>query len=236
MDRLLSLKNDVNTSLSSEGGYETANDDSVSSLYYSINNDTLTDDIISSPVLTEYDAESTIIVSDQLLSYATNVNDEEDSNATGFATESAMQTSPEQTAEQLIFVEPEVSLMHRDPLLSCVTDVNGEGGLAIESATQTSVVQANNFEAISYASNVSAEQPEMSSIRQESLSYGPDATASDAIATAQTVISRSPIVPPLSTNLAGNSQIVTVSQQQNQASNAVHPPNPSQGNHVMFSC
>lgn len=50
MDRVFTLKkteaNSVlsNTSISSELGYETANDDSFSSLYYSINDDTLTND------------------------------------------------------------------------------------------------------------------------------------------------------------------------------------------------
>lgn len=48
MDRLLSLRKSLansslnNTSISSELGYETAQDDSFSSLYYSINDDTLT--------------------------------------------------------------------------------------------------------------------------------------------------------------------------------------------------
>lgn len=220
MDRLLSLRNlDANTSLSSDIGYETANDDSVSSLYYSINNDTLTDDI-SSPVSTVYDAESTIIVFDE--PYATNVNGE-NANAAGLQSDSAPQSSPEQTiatinfqtissspsnasAEQPILVEPEVSLMQLDPLAPCATNLNGEGASNILSteSTQTSVEQA---------SNVSAEQPEMSSIRQESASHGPDATA---------------------LNRVGNSQIVTLPQHQNQTNNAVHPPNPSQGNHVMF--
>lgn len=56
MDRLLSLTTlqansvlDNNTSTISELGYETARDDSISSLYYSINDNTLADIHIASP-------------------------------------------------------------------------------------------------------------------------------------------------------------------------------------------
>lgn len=58
MDRLLSLRNSEsnsvlnNTSISSELGYETAQDDSISSLYYSINDDTLTEIDDTSPAPT----------------------------------------------------------------------------------------------------------------------------------------------------------------------------------------
>lgn len=51
MDRLISLRNSQansvlnNASMSSELGYETAQDDSISSMYYSFNNDTLTEEV-----------------------------------------------------------------------------------------------------------------------------------------------------------------------------------------------
>ncbi|XP_037029342.1 uncharacterized protein LOC119069401 [Bradysia coprophila] len=64
MDRIISLKKTdsnsllSNTSISSELGYETAQDDSISSLYYSINDDTLTE----SPNLSDHDAEPTTVL------------------------------------------------------------------------------------------------------------------------------------------------------------------------------
>lgn len=88
MDRLLSLRNSQsnsvlnNTSISSELGYETAQDDSISSLYYSINDDTLTEIEVTSP--------APITAPDRVSSIQTDQHT--DSNTQSVGVESATQT------------------------------------------------------------------------------------------------------------------------------------------------
>lgn len=180
MDRLLSLRKlDVtsisNTSVSSELGYETANDDSVSSLYYSINDDTLTDDMASSPTLSDHDAEPNI-VSDPLPFCETNPN-EGPWSATTVGTDSAMQIPTGQMMPdslQSFFssgadVDQTISSNNPQPIISSVVDAIVENS-----------IQAVHRE-----------------------------NATDAIASAQNIISSLPLRPSHSTNLpTGSSRIV----------------------------
>lgn len=112
MDRLLSLKKSdgksaaLNTSISSELGYETANDDSFASLYYSINEDS--DD--SSPNSPSHQQDATI------------VPDADSSNQTDQSTECSPTASiGTESATQFSIAEP-IELMDQ-PISSANSDV-----------------------------------------------------------------------------------------------------------------